>query len=104
MTTHIAFAIIVHILILAAFTGWATFRVMYKPWRMKGHSRVGQHLIRTADSLLALMGVSLLGAILPIPDPVMGALTILVLAWLAIVAWERVALLRWERKHRTPNQ
>lgn len=84
----------------ATFIGWVVFRLSYRPLRSRGHSRTGRHLIRTADSMLALLGVSLLGAVVSIPDGVMLVVTVIVLAVLCVVAWERVALLRWERRHR----
>lgn len=90
------FMVAAYALMVASFAGWAAFRVMYRPWRPAGHSIVGRHLIRTADSLLALFGVSLLSALVPLPGPVMQVLTLLILAWLAVVAWERVHLLRQE--------
>jgi threonine/homoserine/homoserine lactone efflux protein len=90
------FTVVAYLLIVAAFVGWATFRVMYRPWRPGGHSTVGRHLIRTADSLLALFGISLISAVVPLPMPLMQVLTVTILAWLCWVAWERVHLLREE--------
>lgn len=89
-----------YLLMAVAFTGWVTFRWLYRPWRLRGHSRTGRHLIRTADSMLALLGMSLVQAIVPIPLPVMAAVTLAVLLYLAWVAWERVAILRREQHAR----
>jgi len=91
------FTAVAYLLIVAAFAGWVTFRVLYKPWRPRGHSAVGRHLIRTADSLLALFGVSLLTSVVPLPLPLMHVVTLAVLGWLTWVAWERVHLLRQEQ-------
>lgn len=98
MTT--AILALAYLLLVVAFAGWATFRWMYRPWRMGGHSRTGRHLIRTADSMLALLGVSLVQAVFPLPMPVMAAVTLVVLVYLAWVAWERVAILRREQRAR----
>lgn len=95
---------VAYMLILATFVGWAAFRWMYRPWRMRGHSRTGRHLIRTADSMLLLLGVSLVQVIVPIPLTVMAVLTVLVLAFLAWVAWERVVILRRERRERAARE
>ncbi|MGC0251496.1 hypothetical protein [Pseudactinotalea sp. Z1748] len=95
-----AFLIAGNILIAVALAGWLTFRFLYKPWRLSGHNKGGRHLIRTADSMIALLGVSLLARVVPIPLVVMQAVTLAVLAWLCWVAWERVALLRRERRRR----
>jgi len=102
MTT--AFIAVGYVMIAIALAGWVTFRWLYKPWRSRGHSRTGQHLIRTADSMIALLGVSLVAAVLPIPLPVMGVITLLVLAGICWVAWERVYLLRWERSRRRARE
>lgn len=65
MSVEVAFTVAAYGLILGIFAGWSTFRVMYRPWRSRDHSLVGRHLIRTADSMIALTGVSLIGAVHP---------------------------------------
>lgn len=92
--------IVAYALIVVALVGWTAFRLQYRPLWLGGHSRVGRHLVRTADSMIALLALTLVQNVLPLPMWLHLLLTILVAAGLCVVAWERVLILRRGQRQR----
>lgn len=93
-----ALASLAYLLICATLVGWVTFRLFYTPLRPSKHSRIGRHLIRTADSMIALTGVSIIMQVIPLPLTLSLVVSVFVLVWLVWVAWERVLILRREKR------